>query len=89
MKIFTLKCVLNTKENSRREGVISFISVCIFSRPSYQVLVIWAFFLRKNLTFHLVVSIIYNIRHYLFSEKYKQQYENKLKSKVCGEAQGC
>nr|DAR04077.1 MAG TPA: hypothetical protein [Caudoviricetes sp.] len=27
--------------------------------------VIWAFFLWKNLTFHLVVSIIYNIRHYL------------------------
>nr|DAN76537.1 MAG TPA: hypothetical protein [Caudoviricetes sp.] len=35
-------------------------------------------FLWKNLTFHLVVSIIYNISHYLFSEKYKQQYENKF-----------
>nr|DAQ75353.1 MAG TPA: hypothetical protein [Caudoviricetes sp.] len=26
-------------------------------------------FLWKNLTFHLAVSIIYNIIHYLFSEK--------------------
>nr|DAJ37885.1 MAG TPA: hypothetical protein [Caudoviricetes sp.] len=36
-----------------------------FFTPKLPSVVIWAFFLRKNLTFQLVLSIIYNISHYL------------------------
>ena len=68
MRISTLKCVHNTKEKSRRDGVISFISVVFFT-PKLPSIGDLGIFLWKNLTFHLVVSIIYIYNNYLFVEK--------------------
>lgn len=58
----------NIKENSRRDGVI-YIEIIIFTLLLFRCPIAkcgdWAFFLAQNLTFHLILSIIYNISHYL------------------------
>nr|DAW10158.1 MAG TPA: hypothetical protein [Caudoviricetes sp.] len=68
MKKSTLKCVHNTKEKSRREALFHSYQLLFFT-PKLPSVGDLGIFLWKNLTFHLVVSIIYNISHYLFSEK--------------------